>query len=155
MKSLRRRLPRVLATLALVLLLAGAFWAVRGFAMAGPGNDEQEVSALEVWLGENLLVLPIVFGVLLGVVVGGYARRPVRTGAAIMGLFAFMIVLLVAVMIGMAAQAGGDGFVLFGTVGIAIGAVITLVVVLPSFVIALAAMKSLAEVDTTQTDQPG
>jgi hypothetical protein len=50
-------------------------------------------------------------------------------------------------MISMAAQTGADGFVVFGAIGIAIGAVVTLVVVLPSFLIALAAMKALTEVD--------
>lgn len=72
---MRKRLAKILATVALSLLLAGTFWLVRDLAMAGPGNDEREVSALEAWLGEHLVVLPMLFGVLLGLVVGGYARR--------------------------------------------------------------------------------
>src|SRR5688572_23653713 len=139
MTSSRKRLARILATVALALLLVGVSWLVREVAVAGPGNDQREISELEVWLGEHLAVPPILFGALLGMVVGGYARRPVRTGAAVMGLFAFMIALLVVATIGMASLAGADGFVLFGTLGIAIGAVATLLLVLPSFLIALAA----------------
>jgi hypothetical protein len=97
---------------------------------------------------QYLLLLPILFGGLMGVAVGGFVRRSLRVGGVLAASLGLAVAAGVAWLFATASGGSGDrGFALMGAAAITVGVGAALLVGLPAFFGALLLMRTLHEPD--------
>ena len=102
--------------------------------------------------GAHALLLPPLFGILVGLIIGGFARRSLALG----GAFAGLLLAGTAAGIGwlfmsVSSQGGENGFALMGVAALTYGAIVSFVLGLPAFFLTL----GLTKVVRAREHRPG
>jgi hypothetical protein len=92
----------------------------------------------------RLKLVPALLGALLGLAIGGLARRSLTIGGAFAGVFVLLAIVGIALLFGMVSQGSGEkGFPLLGIAMLIYGAGVGFGLGLPAFFIALLLMKTV------------
>jgi hypothetical protein len=93
-------------------------------------------------LGAHPLLLPPLFGILVGLIIGGFARRSLALGGAFAGLLLAGTAAGIGWLFMSASSQGGEnGFALMGVAALTSGAIVSFVLGLPAFFLTLALTK--------------
>lgn len=92
----------------------------------------------------RLKLVPALLGALLGLAIGGLARRSLTIGGAFAGVFVLLAIVGIGLLFGMVSQGSGDkGFPLLGIAMLIDGAGVGFGLGLPAFFVALLLMKTV------------
>ncbi len=109
-----------------------------------PSAYQTLAMAVEAPFEDHLILLPPVIGVLLGLIIGGLARRALTIGGALAGLLVLVAAIGIALLFQSVSSRGGEnGFALMAVGALTVGAGVAFILGLPAFFVTLALMRAL------------